>query len=35
MERLLQEEMTEHLGYDKHSIEGNNRVSLHKRRKIT
>lgn len=24
MERLLQEEMTEHLGYDKHSIEGNN-----------
>lgn len=24
MERLLQEEMTEHLGYDKHSVEGHN-----------
>ena len=24
MERLLKEEMTEHLGYEKHSIEGNN-----------
>lgn len=24
MERLLQEEMTEHLGYEKHSAEGNN-----------